>query len=286
MVGWTDSLTLRAGATPLSFDGGGTFRINGKGTRITGISCSHSLSVHTTDEGYAMAIKLSDNIGLPSKNPVFFMGMSAPPGPTTNTAIKIHPQDYIPLDYTVAPNSTLQIDITTIAGAVQTGTHDVRFTLHYDAGDTPDDILAAAAGASGMVPVKHGSYGTLAALTTTTETPLVGNGTTLNIPGDMKEIVAICAIQVLDSAVTQSEELGGHVRVEFSGIDNANKQEYPLSGGVPNLGTEVEGGAPAALRRLPMYLQATGSEIQVSGFINALSAITGGADYAVNIMSR
>lgn len=286
MVGWTDSIVIRAGATPLTFDGNGTIRFNSSGKRITGISIGHSLSTYTTDEGYAMAVRLSENEGLPSRNPVFIIGMLADGGPTTNKSEQGTPQDYLPLDIPIAGNSTMRVDLTTIAGATQTGTHDVQLTIHYDANDTPKDILDAAAGASGVVPLKGGSYGTVTALTTTTETALTGNGGVLNIPGEAKEIVAIAAVVIADTAITGQEEIGGKVRLEFSGIANANKQEYPLSGGVPNLGTEVEGGIATGIRRLPMYLQGTGNEIQISGFITLLSAKTGGADIAVNLMWR
>ena len=286
MVGWTDSITIRAGATPLTFDGEGTIRFNDLARRITGISIGHSLSAWTTEEGYAMAVKLSENAGLPSRNPVFFMGMLAAAGPTTNKAEEVRPQDYVPLDIPVAPSSTMRVDITTILGATQTGTHDVRITIHYDAGDTPADILAAAAGRSGVAPCKGGSYGTVTALTTATETAMTGNGSTLNIPMEAKEIIGIVAIGAADTAVTQLEEMGGHVRLEFSGITDANKQEYPINGGNPNIGTEVEGGNACELRRLPMYLRCPNQEIQVSAFINALSAKTGGADYAVNLLWR
>lgn len=283
---YTDSIVLRAGATPHTFDGNGTIRFNDKARRITGISIGQSQSIYTTDEGFVMAVKLSENAGLTSKAPIFIMGWTMDAGPATNHAAQSYPPDYIPLDIPVAPSSTMRVDLSTVAGAVQTGTHDCQITIHYDAGDTPRDILNAAAGCSGIVPVKGGTYGYVTALATTTETALAGNGSTLNIPGIAKEIVGLAACKVLDTAVTQSEEIGGKVRFEFSGISDQGKQEYPLSGGTPNLGTEVEGGNPSPIRRLPMYLPCPGSEVQTSGYITFMSAITGGADVAINLLWR
>lgn len=287
MVGWTDSVVIRGGATPQTFDGNQTFRFNAWAKRVTGISLGPSLSTSTTDEGTGMAIRLSENAGLGSKNPVFFMGFTSQPGPTTNNSANGAPPDYIPLDIKVQGNDTMRLDITSVIGATQTGTHDCQVTIHYDAGDTPADILAAAAGGSGVVPCKGGSYGYATALATTTETALTGNGSTLNVPAEANEIIGFVGWHVLDTAVTAAEEIGGKCRFEFSGIGDANKQEYPLSGGSPGLGTEVEGADPVITRRLPMYLKVTGNnEIQVSGYITALSAITGGADVAVNLLWR
>jgi hypothetical protein len=180
----------------------------------------------------------------------------------------------------------MRVDLSTLAGATQTATHDCQITIHYDAADTPRDILDAAAGGAGIVPIKGGSFGYVTALATTTETALEGNGSTLNIPMEAKEIVAISAAKVLDGAVTAAQELGGKIRLEFSGISNANKQEYSLSGGLPGAGTEVEGGTPSALKRIPMFLRCPNQEIQVSGFITFLSAITGGADAVVALYWR
>jgi len=282
---WTDRVSIRAGATPLTFDGDQTLRFNEKAQRLVGLALSQSQSIYTTDEGFAVAVKLSENSGLTSKSPVFVMGWTMDSGPATNKAPQGAPADYLGLDLGVAGNSTMKVQITTIAGAIQTGTHDCTIVAYYDMGDTPQEVLFAAAAASGTVPVRGGTYGTLAALTTTTETPLVGNGDTLNIPLEAKEIVAIVALQIIDTAVTASEEMGGHVRI-VTGITDENKQEHPLNGGSPNLGTDVDGGNPVAIRRLPMYIRCPASEVQVSGFINALSAITGGADYVVNLLWR
>lgn len=286
MPQFTDSLTLRAGATPQDFDGAGIFRFNSKARRVTGLSVSHSLSAPTTDEGLVMAAKLSNNVGLGSKNPVFFMGFCLNSPPTTNGSVQTVPVDYMPLNIPISGNETMQIDITTVAGAIQTGTHDTRWTIHYDENDTPADILAAKAGSKGVVPVRGGTYGYATALATTNETELTGSGSTLNIPAEAKEIVAITVLQIIDTAVTAEEEIGGHARLEFSGIDNAGKQEYPSNGGLPGLGTEVDVGAAVLINYLPMYLKGTGQELQTSVFVNALSAITGGADWAVNILWR
>lgn len=287
MPQFTDNVSLRAGATPQTFDGNGTFRFNDRGSRVTGLSIGHSMSAYTTEEGFVMAAKLSENAGLGSKAPIFFLGMVGDAGPATNKSVRNHPPDYIPLDIPIAGGSTMRIDLSTVAGATQTGTHDCSITIHYDSGDTPSDILAAAAGASGVVPVRGGTYGYTTALATTTETALTGNGSTLNIPGEAREVVAFVGCQVLDTAVTAAEELGGKCRLEFSGIASAGKQEYPLNGGMPNAGTEVEGCITSPLRRLPMYLpNRGGTEIQTSGYITFLSAITGGADAAVNLLWR
>ena len=284
---FTDIVTIRGGATPQTFDGNQTFRFNNRAARVVGLSIGQSQSIYTTDEGFAIAVRLSENIGLGSKNPVFIMGWTADAGPSTNHGAQSYPQDYMPLDIPVAPNSTMRVDIATVAGAVQTGTHDVELCIHYDSGDTPSDVLAAAAGASGVVPVKGGVYGYTTALTTTSETALTGNGTTLNVPAEAKQIIGFVGVKVLDTAVTQSEELGGKCRFEFSGISDQGKQEYPLSGGTPGLGTEVEGGNPSGIRRLPMFLDVgSNQEIQTSAFVTFLSAITGGADVAINLLWR
>ncbi|MEE9119065.1 MAG: hypothetical protein V3U02_10795, partial [Calditrichia bacterium] len=156
---FTDHVQMRAGATPQTFDGNQTVRFNEVGKRLTGLSIGQSQSIQTTDEGFAIAVKLSENSGLTSKAPIFFMGWTMDSGPTTNHAAQAWPADYLGLDIGVAGNSTMRVDISSIAGAIQTGTHDVAITAHYDSGDTPDDILFAAAAASGVVAVKGGSYG-------------------------------------------------------------------------------------------------------------------------------
>lgn len=283
---YTDRISFRAGATPLTFDGEQTIRFNEKASKLVGILLSHSLSTYTTDEGYALAVRLSDNTAFSGKNPVFIMGMSADAGPASNKSVQGTPQDFLALDLIVAPNSTLRVDITTIAGAVQTGTHDVVMTFLYSDGSVPADVLAAYAGNSGVPAAKGGTFGTVTALATTTETALTGNGGTLNIPREAQEIVGIVAVKVVDTAVTGSQELGGHVRFDF-GLDKQGKQEFPLTGGVPNLGTEVEGGIPKMTKRCPMYIgNLPATELQTSGFISFLSAITGGADVAINILWR
>lgn len=286
MVQWTNSVALSGGATPQSFDGNQTFRFNDKASRLTGISLSQSESIYTTDEGLAIAIRLSENAGLSSKNPVFFMGWTSDAGPASNRSAMAMAPAYIPLDIGIAASSTMRIDLTTVAGAIQTGTIDTQVTAHYDAGDTPADVLAAAAGRTGHVPVKGGTYGYITAKTTTAEAALTGNGSTLNIPGAASQIVAVYALQVLDTTVTASLEFGGKVRFEFSEIQDQDVQEYPLNGGMPNLGTEVEGGTPSVIRPLPMYLTVPGKEINTSGTVSFLSAITGGADVAVNLLWR
>ena len=284
---YTDRVTIRAGATPQTFDGAATIRFNEFAKKIVGIGLVHSLSTYTTDEGYAMAIKLSGNAGLGSKDPVFFMGMAAHAGPTTNTAAKPSPPDKLALDIDVEKNTTLQIDISTIAGATQTGTHDIVVVIYYSDGAVPQDVLNSFG--IGMVPVKSGSYGYATALATTVETALTGNGTTLNVAAEAKELVGAVLLQILDTAVTAAEELGGHVRMDY-GLGNQAKQEYPSNGGVPGIGTEVEGGdpLPIALCRQTIYidLKSVNRELTVSGFVTAMSAITGGADWALNLLWR
>ena len=284
MVIFTDRVSFRAGATPQTFDGGQTFRINSKGRRLLGVALGSSMSAHTTDEGAAMAIKLSNNENIPK--PIFLpMGHTVAPGPATNSSVKFSPVDFMPLDIKVEPNTTIQLDISTVVGATQTGTWDVVVTLLYDDGSTPADIVQAMLGRKGIVALKGGSYGYSTAITTTAETALTGNGTPLNIPAFAKEIVGIVAIVLLDTAVTAAEEIGGHVRLEL-GLDDDGKQEYPLNGGQPPLGTEVEGGGIAMMFPTPMYIPLPSREIQASAFVTFLSAVTGGADVAVFLLWR
>jgi len=282
---FTDTITIRGGATPQTFDGNGTFRLNEKARVICGISINHSLSIYTADEGYALGVRLSENSAFTGKNPVFVMGNVGFPGPATNNSIKPMPVDKINLNIPVSPNSTVRADLSTLAGATQTGTHDCEITLYYSDSANLNDFWAYF---GQNIPCKGGVYAYTTALTTKSETALTGNGSTLNIPAEATEIIGINTLQVPDGAVTPSEEIGGKVRLDL-GLQNQGKQEYPSNGGIPNLGTEVEGGS--AIRATDNLVTTIISglpsrELQVSAYVTAKSAITGGADWLINILWR
>lgn len=282
---YTDVVVFNHGATPLTFDGNKTLRFNARARKLVGMSVGHSLSVYTTDEGYAMGVRLSENSGLGGKNPVFVAGNVAASGPGTNTALKPTAISKVNLDIELTPNSTMRIDISTLAGATQTGTHDCTITFFYSDQDEEPDFWQYH---GSNIPARGGTWAYTTALATTTETALTGNGTTLNIPAEATEIIGVNVLHVVDTAVTADEEIGGKARLDF-GLEDQGKQEYAANGGIPGTGTEVEGGAPfdamdnlhaASIPNLPQR------ELQTSAYVTASSAITGGADWLVNILYR
>ena len=243
---------------------------------------SHSLSAWTTDEAVGLCVRLQSNNWNGSR--YFMAGFTSNSGPTTNHSITTVLPSVIALDIKVNPDTTVIVDITSLLGATQTGTHDVTIQFLYSDGNVPSDILAKIG--ENVVAAKGGTYGYTAALATTTRTALTGNGTTLNIPAEANEIIGVCALMALDSAVTQLEELGGQIEIDFS-LPEQGKQIVALSGGSPGIGTEVEGGIPTRILYTPMYIGALpDKELQVSAFVTFLSAITGGADVSLIILWR
>jgi hypothetical protein len=268
MTIYAGKVQMRAGATPYTFDGDQDLQLNDKAKRLVGMLVSHSLSTYTTDEGVGMVVRLksssnwSHEIEVPA-------GMVFPAGPATNNAVKLAPAEFIPLDLELAPNTVITVDITTWAGATQTGTNDVTITLLYDDGNTPADILAAM---SNIVGMKGCGWGYLAANAATTRAAL----STFTIPSHAREIIAGKFLLVHDTAVTASEEITGYIEIDL-GITGQGDQHYAINGGSPNLGTEVEGGVPEIMPFVPMHIPLPGKEITVKPYINAYSTITGGA---------
>ena len=232
MFTFSDIVQMRAGATPQTFDGNQTLRINERGKKLVAMKVSQSLSVVTTDEGLGMAVRLQSSNWNGSR--YFFAGWVANSPPASNHASYGGFIDIVPLDITIAPNTTVIVDISTVLGATQTGTLDVTIEFMYSDGSISSDIVQSLEGKSGMVSAKGGSYGYATALTTTTRTAFTGNGTSLNIPEEASEIIAVIPEMVLDSAVTQSEEITGFVEVDF-GLSDQGVQKYALNGGSPGL---------------------------------------------------
>ena len=280
---YSDQVTLRAGATPHTFDGAGTFTLNEKARKLVALKLSHSSSVTTAAEGSAMALQLDSSNW--NGNRYFFMGQIEASNVETNASARPTTKDVIALDIDVQPNTVINVNISTILGATQTGTQDIVLELVYADGALPTDLMAALAGRSGVVPCKGGSYAYTQALATTVETAMSGNATTLNIPAEAKEIIGVSVIGTLDTAITQSEEGAYYIRVDY-GLSNQGTQKYAGQGWLPGLGTEVDNNS-WKVERDGIYISALPSrELQVRAYVNAISAITGGADYALNILWR
>ena len=128
-------------------------------------------------------------------NRFFGMGFGFHSGPATNKAVEGYRQDIIPVDITIGPNTTILMDVSTLAGAIQTGTHDLNVDFVYDDGNTPQDVLDQYKWVSGMLPVKGGVFGRLAALATTSETPMDNNNSAeFNIPASSVAVTAVSII--------------------------------------------------------------------------------------------
>lgn len=283
---YSDIVQMRAGATPQSFDGNQTVRFNEKARKLVAIKVSHSLSVQTAAEGWAMAIRLQSSNFNGSR--YFFAGAFQNINVETNISPGTTMLDIVALDIDIQPNTTLTVDISTVVGSTQTGTHDVTLEFMYADGALPADIMQAIVARSGMPPAKGGSYGYTSALATTVETALTGNNSTLNIPAEAKEIIAVVPIGLLDTAHTQSEEGTGFFKVDY-GLSDQGVQKYSVAGWAPGLGTEVDSPAPNCIAQIrsPIYISnLPNRELQVQAWYTAYSAITGGADYALNILWR
>ena len=282
---YSDVVTMRAGATPQTFDGAQTITLNEKARKLVGIQISESLSVRTTDEGSAKVVRLTSSNWNGSR--YFLMGSAFSSGPANNNSSKGAPMDFVALDIPVAPNSTVQIDITEASGATQTGTHDVAVELMYADGNLPADVQAAMNAKAGCPAVKGGTYNYLAGATATAETALTGNaGALVNIPQEAREIVGIATSMECDTAVTADEEHAAYIRTDY-GIATQGVQKQALPGIQPNDGTEVEGNIPRLVSRNPMYLgNLPGRELQVRTYLNLYGAVSGGVGIVVNYLWR
>jgi hypothetical protein len=279
-----ETVTIRGGAIPQTFDGGATLNFNERASVLVGMKVSHSLSIHTTEEANGLCIRLQSSNWNGSR--YFAAGFIQMAGPATNRSVEGVEPDFIALDIPVSSNSSMTIDVSTILGATQTGTNDVNIEFIYADGQLPADIVQSFIAAAGHVPAKGGSYAYYTALATTAEVALTGNATLLNIPQEAKEIIAVAAHEALDTAVTVSEELGSTIRVDYGLTDQGVKQ-YTTNGGVPNLGTEVDGGAIFKVTRTPSYIpMLPNRELQVRAYVTSLSACTGGKDGYINILWR
>lgn len=277
------AIQMRAGATPQVFDGNQSITLKDSAKKLVGIEVSHSLSTGTVEEGFAMMLRLQSPNWAGSH--YFIMGGTNQASTNTNTAASGLMVDLLALDIDVQPNTTITVDITTVAGAVQSGTHDVTIVLLIDDGNTPQDVLDALRGGNHIVPAKGGSFGYTTALTTADRTALTGNLTTLNVPPVAEAIIGAVALMILDTAVTANEELGGKIEVE-TGIEGQGTQEIPLNGGNPEIGNAATGSNMTLVKRLPMYIETPNREIQIKAFVTPYSAITGGADHALNLLWR
>lgn len=281
MTLYHEIVQMRAGATPQSFDGSGTANFNGKAKKLIAIVAAPSMSVYTTDEGFGGAVKLSSSNFRGDR--YFPFGFLFNSGPSTNSAVKGFGTTIVPTDIDIAPNSSMTVNISTVIGSTQTGTIDITFDFVYDDGSTPQELINKYANAhNSLIPVavKGFTLNYYQAIAATSETALTGNATSVaNVPQEAVEIVGEVNGLALDTAVTQSEEITGKIRHDLS-LTEAKAQDTPIGGGMPNLGTEVEGGALYSWSFNPMYLRTEGKEVTVRQYVTMYSAITGGADLA------
>jgi hypothetical protein len=276
---------MRGGATPHTYDGAVTVSLNSMARRIIGLTLSHSISVRTTDEAVGMVVRLSSSEW--NGNRYFGMGFGGTMGPATNSSQQSVALDYMPFLQPVAANSDIVVDITTVLGATMTGTNDITLIIHYDSGDTPVDVLQAAAAKSGLpYNIRGGNYVYTAAQTGTAETALTGNNTEVaNIPAEAKEIVGSRQLSATDGALTADEEITGYVRWDF-GIPEQGDQRSPIPALVPGDGTEVDTGAVANWSHSPMYLRLPSKLVVTRGYINLYGASTGNYTGAFNLLWR
>lgn len=278
---------MRAGATPQTFDGSQTITFNEKAARLVALCVSMSQSVRTTDEGVGMGVKLSSSNWQGDR--YFPAGYLQPVGPATNAAYKAFKSTIIPLDIEVGGNTTVEVNISTVIGATQTGTLDVTIDLIYDDGETPGDIIDAIRLApNSMIPIaiKGGNYLYLANLAVTARTAFSNNNSAAgNIPAEAEELVGCIAGAVPDTALTADQEATGYLDYEF-GISEGVDQKALLSGSIPGDGTEVDGNEPADWAYTPMYLRMPDREVQVRGFVNLYGAVTGGLSLAAFLLWR
>ena len=283
---FSDTVQMRAGATPQTFDGAQTLRLNERAKKIVSLEMSQSQSVRTTDEGSAVVVRLSSSNW--NGNRYFLIGNSLVGGPATNCSVGGAVKDIIALDIDVQPNTTVLVDITEALGATQTGTHDVVIEFTYADGAIPADVKAAIEGRAGCPSVKGGTYNYIAGQTLTAETPLTANaGALVNIPSEANEIVGIGTAAELDGAVTADEEIAGFIRTDY-GLTNQGDQKYTIPGSMPGDGTEVDGCKVRNVSRKAIYLQAASPrrELQVRNFINLFGASTGGVGIVINHLWR
>lgn len=268
---------MRAGATPQSFDGAQKIRMpsnDGRPSTIVSIVLSASMSIITTDEGAGMAVKLTAEDWAGSK--IFPMGWLHASPNATNLSCKPAGQDILGVDIPVKSLVDVQVDISTILGAVQTGTWDVTVGLLIDDGYTPKKVLDRI-----PFPIREiagSNFGYTTALTTTTKTDL----STIKIPASAQAIVAGKFLGVLDTAITADEEITSYFTLTDDAEAIKGTHDYPGMGGSPGLGTEVNSGEHGWAPWIPMFidLSKVTKEITVTPSVTAYSAITGGADYA------
>lgn len=273
MTIFCERIQFTHGATPHTFDGNQTITLNDKARKLHALVCSHSLSARAADEGHAAAIRMSSDNW--SGTRTFPFGWIIEAETATNAAPSAVGQDIIALDIDVGPSSKITADVSTILGATQTGTVDAEIGFLYSDGNIPADVLAQIA--KNNVPFKGGGYGYVAALTTTVRTAL----SIFTIPSFAQAIVGGKFLRAIDTAVTADEEVTGYIELDF-GVSGQGVQNYPTIGGVPQDGTDAGTGAKNLMPWIPMYVDLSQSgEVTVNAFINAKSAITGGADYSV-----
>ena len=276
---------MRAGATPYTFDGEQTGRFNDKAKKLVAMAVSMSLTAVTTDEAVGTVIRINSTNWTGNR---YFSGgfIHASPNTTNKSATPVHVTTTW-LDIDITPNTTFNVDITTVIGAIMTGTVDVTIDFIYDDGQTPQDIINGIGSiAQQGVAAKGGQFNYLAALADTAETPMTLNNTSqANIPADAIEIIGIESAYALDTAITASQELTGKIRFDF-GVQGQGDQFALMNGGSPGLGTEVDSGAPAYWSKQPFYLKVPNREIQVRAFANAYGDVTGGADLAYVLLWR
>ena len=282
MVIFSDVVQMRAGATPHTFDGAQTLDLNERAKDIIAMIVSQSLSAWTTDEGLGMAIQLDSSNW--NGNRYFFAGWMSSSGPTTNHAATLTQADVVPLKIPVGENTSVNVNISAVLGATQTGTFDVTIGFLYSDGEVPSDVMDYIQ--SHGVRAAGGQYAYTQALATTTRTALTNNANAFfNIPASATEIIGFRIGMVLDGAVTQLEETSGLMEID-TGISDQGVQKYAFGGGSPGIGTEVEGGNPVMWQTIPAYIPLPNREIKMRGFVTLMSAITGGMDIAVNVLWR
>ena len=263
MTTFIDRVFMRAGATPDTYDGNQTITLNATARKIHALLVSNSESIHTTDEGVGISVRMTSPNW--TGNLDFQAGWISPSGPATNNAVKIVPVSLVQLDLDVKPNTTVTFNITSIAGATQTGTSDTTIGLIYSDGSVgpnwemkfPD-----------CLPAKGGVV-ERTAVTATTETAL----DTMVIPAHAKALIGYKAILTCDGAVTASEEGTGFVRLQLD-LSGQGATNLPLSSLQPNLGTEVEGSAAQIFPYIPIWIPLEGRELTARGFANLASAVT------------
>jgi len=260
---------LAGGASPGTFDAATDVVLADNARSLVQIITAGSNSIQTVNEGTGVAVRLTSSSNWNGNNDIP-VGAIAPSGEAIQSAA-LYPQELTNLVQMVSPNSTITVAQTTIGGATQTGTADMTVGLVTDDGTTPRDILQAAEyGAIVRFKQSVGTGGDPVDATDaeTALTPFV-------IPGWAKEIIAGKVILTVDGNPVVSQEMHGHVRIDY-GVSAQGFQSWPTNGGTPGLGTTTtSGGGGMEAPWIPMHIKLPGREITVRSFAN-IENIAGG----------